>query len=265
MKLPDNLPPSLPLLPLRNRVVFPQMAIPLYVGRERSVLAVETAFHGDELLVLATQRDPDMDDPRPGDLYSVGVLASVIQLFRMRDGTLKTLVNGLQTVRITETIQEHPFTKVGIQPLIEAEPVSEERQIKALEQMKAMHLLFEEYVQLSRRLPLELVVAVQQIREPRKLSDAIMGQLSGKVSAARAQGILEQIAPVERLEKTLELLEEEVSLLRDENQLRRKIRTVENILPNPAPPPAPHVMEGEDADPLAREMQDLQERIYAKQ
>ncbi|MBU1238980.1 endopeptidase La [Myxococcota bacterium] len=256
--MPD-LPETLPLLALRNRVVFPQMALPLYVGRERSVAAIETAFHGDGLILLAAQRDDKIEDPRVEDLYETGVIASVIQLFRLQDGTLKTLVSGLARVKITDVVQEEPYYRVSFTQQKSVEPTHTEQELKVL--VTQVKEIFGKIVRKGNKLPTEILSALDQISNPTQLSNVIMGQFAASYDVKKSQEILEMLDPGQRLEKLLVLLNEELDILSDEIKLKNRIRSNMRRNSGLAGAGKPEEMPPE-VDELKQEISELEERIF---
>jgi ATP-dependent Lon protease len=268
MKFSDlkELPDSLPLLPLIDKIIFPYMAVPLYVGREKSVSAIETAFNKNGLIILATQKSEDIENPKSEDIYDVGILASIIQLFRLRDGTFKTLINGLGRVKITNYIQEFPCYKVEFTLFKEKDIVGEiPVDFKAL--LRSVKESFEDYVRLSTKLPPEILTAIAQINNPAQLANIIMGQFVTKFDVKMGQKILEISEPKERLEKVFLLLQDEIKILKDEKKLRKKVKTTfenkkgSNFIIDKIKTNHPN---NDIVDQMNQEYQELEEKIYAK-
>ena len=160
---------ELPLLPLRDIVVFPFMVIPLFVGRERSVQALEKAMAEQKNIFLAAQRNPNNNDPAPGDIYEMGTLANILQILKLTDGTMKVLVEGLQRGRIHLFKDNQNFYEVEVTRIHENIQVSTD--IKAL--MRSVGNIFEQYVKLNPKIPLEAVSATTNITEPHRYADSI--------------------------------------------------------------------------------------------
>jgi ATP-dependent Lon protease len=206
-----------PLLPLRDIVVFPHMVVPLFVGREKSIGALEevTARGAYKEIFLSAQRRAKTNEPIPDDIFPVGTLASIIQLLRLPDGTVKVLVEGKRRALIKEFLQTEGFFLVEVDDLPDALDSSVE--LEAL--VREVHTTFEAYVKLNKRLAPEILVSVQSIEDGGQLADTIAGQLQLKISDK--QGLLEMISPLQRLGRLYELLKAEMEIL----QVERKIRT----------------------------------------
>jgi len=208
----------LPVLPLRDIVVFPHMVVPLFVGREKSVKALEEVMRGDKQILLATQRNSTDDDPQPGAIYDVGVIATVLQLLKLPDGTVKVLVEGKTRAALLRFTQRHEF--------FEAEAaVQDEDGVDAPEAValsRAVTEQFESYVKLNKKIPPEALAAIPQIAEPGKLADSIAAHLSVKI--AEKQALLEVIHVAKRLEKVFALMEGEISVLQVEKKIRSRVK-----------------------------------------
>ena len=208
---------QIPLLPLRDIIVFPHMVVPLFVGREKSIAALEEATADKELL-LAAQRKAKTNDPKQDDIFSVGTIGHIIQLLRLPDGTVKVLVEGKRRARITDFAQTTPFF------LAEIEEIEEEQgstvEVQAL--MRSVQTVFENYVKLNKRIPPEMLVSVQTIDEPGRLADTIVAHLSLKL--ADKQMILETESPSERLEKLYQLMQSEIEILQVEKKIRTRVK-----------------------------------------
>ncbi|MDW8030038.1 MAG: LON peptidase substrate-binding domain-containing protein, partial [Armatimonadota bacterium] len=181
------------ILPLRDVVIFPRMATPILVGRDKSMRAVEAAVHREEPLVALTQRDENIEDPTPEDLYTVGTLVSVARVLRMPDGTTSVLVQGQQRVQVLEFIQQEPYLRAVVRPIVERTdrpPATE-----AL--MRAVLSQFERVVQLDRAVPEDAYVFAMNIDEPGWLADLIASTLNLKT--AERQELLEIFEPSARL------------------------------------------------------------------
>lgn len=208
----------LPLLALRGMLVFPYMTVPLDVGRERSVSALEDAMMNDRLIVLAAQKEARDVDPDPDSIHSVGTLAEVKQLAKVSEGTIRILVEGLARVQIREYVQNDPHFKVRVSVVDEVGCVDAETE--ALMRTALQH--FEEYVRLNRKTPPEILVSVSSIEEPGRLADDIASHLSLRVD--EKQAILECLSPKRRLEKVCALLMKEVEILELERKIHTRVR-----------------------------------------
>ncbi len=206
---------DLPLLPLRDMVVFPYMVVPLFVGRDKSIAALDRALEESKEIVLAAQKKAKTNDPAAADIFEMATVASVIQLLRLPDGTVKVLVEGRRRVRIKEYLEQEALYLVRVQD-VEEEP-DDSVEIEAL--VRQIKTVFENYVKLNKRIPPELLVSVQSIDDAARLADTIVGQLTLKL--ADKQEILETLSPQKRIERLLQLMQAEIEIL----QMERKIRT----------------------------------------
>nr|WP_314187980.1 endopeptidase La [uncultured Brevundimonas sp.] len=211
-------PKILPVLPLRDIVVFPHMVVPLFVGREKSVKALDEIMKGDKQILLATQKNSVDDDPSPDAIYPVGVLASVLQLLKLPDGTVKVLVEGKSRARLTRfTDREDYFEAEAVE--IEDEP-GEASQAEAM--LRAVVEQFENYVKLNKKVPPEALSSIPQIVDASKLADSVAAHLSVKI--ADKQGLLETFEVPKRLEKVYGLMEGEISVLQVEKKIRSRVK-----------------------------------------
>ncbi|HUZ12383.1 MAG TPA: endopeptidase La [Caulobacteraceae bacterium] len=209
---------TLPVLPLRDIVVFPHMVVPLFVGREKSVRALEEVMRGDKRILLATQKDRDQDDPAPKDIYEVGVLASVLQLLKLPDGTVKVLVEGLSRAAIVAFTAREAFYEA--QAVSVGEEGGEAHEAEALS--RAVIEQFENYVKLNKKVPPEAQAAIPQIADPGALADNIAAHLAVKITDR--QQLLEIFNVVKRLEKVFALMEGEISVLQVEKKIRSRVK-----------------------------------------
>jgi ATP-dependent Lon protease len=209
---------TLPVLPLRDIVVFPHMVVPLFVGREKSVRALEEVMKADKQILLVTQKDRDQDDPTPGDIYEVGVLASVLQLLKLPDGTVKVLVEGKTRAAVLKFTPREEFYEAEIAAI--AEEGGEPHEAEALS--RAVIEQFENYVKLNKKIPPEALAAIPQITEPGALADNIAAHLAVKI--ADRQALLEIFNVGKRLEKVFALMEGEISVLQVEKKIRGRVK-----------------------------------------
>lgn len=209
---------NLPLLPLRDLIVFPHMMMPLFVGREKSINALEEAMNSRTDIVLAAQKDAKTNNPEPGDIYEVGTRGTIIQLLRLPDGTVKVLVEGKSRVRISEFTQTDKFYRVKATELIE--DVNSMTEVSAL--MRSVKATFETYVKLNKRIPPEILMRVSTIEDAGELADIIVAQLNLKLEDK--QKILELANPAERLEKLLGLMSGEIEILEVEKKIRTRVK-----------------------------------------
>ena len=209
---------TLPVLPLRDIVVFPHMVVPLFVGREKSVKALDEIMKGEKQILLATQKNSADDDPAPDAIYPIGVLASVLQLLKLPDGTVKVLVEGKGRARLTRfTDREEYFEAEAVQ--IEDEP-GETSQAEAM--LRAVVEQFESYVKLNKKVPPEALSSIPQITDASKLADSVAAHLSVKITDK--QGLLETFDVPKRLEKVYGLMEGEISVLQVEKKIRSRVK-----------------------------------------
>jgi ATP-dependent Lon protease len=209
----------LPVLPLRDIVVFPHMVVPLFVGREKSVRALEEVMKTDKQIMLVTQKDRDQDDPEPADIYSIGVVASVLQLLKLPDGTVKVLVEGKSRASIRHFTDRDEYYEAKVAPLAEDDG-GEAHEAEALS--RAVVEQFENYVKLNKKIPPEALAAIPQITEPSRLADAIAAHLAVKISDRQA--LLETTNVGKRLERVFSLMEGEISVLQVEKKIRGRVK-----------------------------------------
>ena len=204
-----------PVLPLRDIVVFPHKIVPLFVGREKSVRALEDVGLEEKQILLVTQKNPAQDEPAEDDIYTVGTLASVVQLLKLPDQTVRVLVEGKQRARIRRFVPNANFFQVEAEIL--PDDLKDPREVEGLARSAASQ--FEAYIKLNRKIPPESQSEVQQITDPSKLADVIASHITVKI--ADKQALLETASVAERLEKVFGFMEGEMSVL----QVERKIRT----------------------------------------
>ncbi|MEY3069168.1 MAG: ATP-dependent protease La [Pseudomonadota bacterium] len=211
----------LPVLPLRDVVVYPNMVIPLFVGRERSMKALELAMEGpDKQIVLLAQRSPDIDDPQTEDLYEIGTVATVIQLLKLPDGTIKVLVEGIQRIKASDIVLKDD-TLMANAAEIEIVAVKDAREAEVAQ--RSLLSLFEQYVKSNRKLPPELLATLAGIDDPSRFADTVAAHLS--VRLADKQRLLETAAPEARLEMLIGLVEGEIDVQHIEKRIRSRVKT----------------------------------------
>jgi len=208
----------LPLLPLRDVVVYPHMVVPLFVGREKSILALESAMAADKQIVLVAQKDPSEDDPGVDDVYQVGTLATILQMLKLPDGTLKVLVEGLGRVSVLNSFQEDDFIKASAQELSSNDLLEDESD--AL--MRSTTNLFEQYVNLSKKIPSEVIATVTAIEDGNRLADTVASHMS--LSLEQKQEVLEIADLTERLEHLMSSMEAEIDLFQVEQRIRGRVK-----------------------------------------
>jgi ATP-dependent Lon protease len=208
-----------PVLPLRDIVVFPHMIVPLFVGREKSVKALEDVMKDDKQILLVTQKNAAQDDPSPADIYSVGTVGTVLQLLKLPDGTVKVLVEGGYRAKITKFTDNEAFFVAEAQALTDAsEPAGKE--VEAL--ARSVVSQFEQYIKLNKKVPPEVLVSINQIEDPSKLADTVASHLSLKIS--EKQELLEIGSVGERLEKIYAFMEGEIGVLQVEKRIRSRVK-----------------------------------------
>jgi len=212
-----RLPRTLPLLPVRDNVYFPHMLFPLFVGREKSVRALEEATAARRYILLVAQRDMTVEDPDPEDMFRVGVVAEALQILKVPDGTVRVMLEGLERVQILRFLQEEPFFRVQVRPL-------RSRQVRSLEVealMRSITSQFEQLVNNGRNVPPEVLINVINIDDPGKLADTITPYLPLRVE--QKQEILETTDVQERLEKLSLILKKELEILEIQRSIRSRV------------------------------------------
>ncbi len=207
-----------PVLPLRDIVVFPHMIVPLFVGREKSIRALEEVMKADKFILLATQVNATDDDPATDAIFTTGTLASVLQLLKLPDGTVKVLVEGSRRARVGKYVRTEEFYEADAEVLAD-EPL-DKVEVEAL--ARSVVSEFENYVKLNKKISPEVVAAVGQISDHTKLADTVASHLAVKISDK--QGILETASVTARLEKCLGLMESEISVLQVEKRIRTRVK-----------------------------------------
>ena len=210
---------TLPLLPLRDIIVFPHMVVPLFVGREKSINALEEAMSHDKEILLAAQKKAKTNDPTPDDIFQMGTVGVIIQLLRLPDGTVKVLVEGKRRCRIERFIENDEFFLCEVKPVEEVSSGSVE--VEAL--MRSVQATFETYVKLNKRIAPEMLMQVQTIDDPARLADTIVVHLTA-VKLHDKQEILETTDPVKRLERLFELMNAEIEILQVEKKIRSRVK-----------------------------------------
>src|SRR5262245_18144903 len=207
-----------PVLPLRDIVVFPHMIVPLFVGREKSVRALEDVMKDDKQILLVTQKNAAQDDPTPADIYSVGTIGTVLQLLKLPDGTVKVLVEGGQRARIAKFSDNPTFFEAHADLIVER--TGEGKEIEAL--ARTVVSQFEQYIKLNKKIPPEVLVSINQIDDPSKLADTVASHLQLKI--AEKQELLEADSVGERLEKVFGYMEGEIGVLQVEKRIRNRVK-----------------------------------------
>ena len=208
-----------PLLPLRDIIVFPHMVVPLFVGREKSINALEEAMAHDKEILLAAQKKAKTNDPTPEDIFAVGTIGTIIQLLRLPDGTVKVLVEGKRRARIKRFVPNDEFFLCDVDTVEERESATVE--VEAL--MRSVQSTFETYVKLNKRIAPEMLMTVQTIDDPSRLADTVVVHLTS-VKLNDRQEILETVEPSKRLERLFELMNAEIEILQVEKKIRSRVK-----------------------------------------
>ncbi len=211
---------KIPVLPLRDIVVFPHMVVPLFVGRDKSVNALEKVMSGDKQIMLITQKSATTDDPKKDDLFDFGTVANVLQLLKLPDGTVKVLVEGIQRASINIFYENDDFLESDID-LIDEAIDSTDKKLRALS--KSVTDQFDKYVNLNKKIPPEVIGSINEIDELGKLSDTIASHLSIKLSDK--QEILESVDVYSRIEKILNFINSELDVMQVEKKIRGRVKT----------------------------------------
>ncbi len=207
-----------PVLPLRDIVVFPHMIVPLFVGREKSVRALEDVMKDDKQILLVAQRNATQDDPAAADIYDVGTVSTVLQLLKLPDGTVKVLVEGVQRAKIKRFVDNPDFFVVEAQMI--PQPEGESQELEALS--RSVVTQFEQYIKLNKKIPPEVLVSINQIEDASKLADTVASHLALKIS--EKQELLETESVAERLERVYSCMEAEIGVLQVEKKIRSRVK-----------------------------------------
>ena len=215
-----NLFARFPVLPLRDIVVFPHMIVPLFVGREKSIQALESVMKGDKKVMLLTQKDIDLVQPEAKDLYTTGTIAHILQLLKLSDGTVKVLIEGLHRAEARDLNDGEPFFTAQVSAL----PDTENKPDDDMDAMRrgAMSAL-ENYAKLNKKIPADTLTTLQTMEDDSKLADTLAAHLPLKIP--QKQTVLEILSPFGRLEKLFTFMEEELELLQVEQKIRKRVKT----------------------------------------
>ncbi len=216
--------PRYPVLPLRDIVVFPNMIVPLFVGRDKSVAALEAAMAADKEIFLVAQLDPSEDDPDRDDLYEIGVTAVVLQLLKLPDGTVRVLVEGKRRAILTGLTQTEGYLAADVE-LLEGDEGEEALEAVSTEMAALMRSVveqFENYAKLNRKLPAETAVQLGEIEDANKLADAVAANIQVKVSDKQA--LLIERDPAKRLEMVFAFMEGELGVLQVEKKIKSRVK-----------------------------------------
>ncbi|MCY3756837.1 MAG: LON peptidase substrate-binding domain-containing protein, partial [Acidobacteria bacterium] len=208
----------LPMVPIRDVVLFPHMMIPFVIGRPASVKALEVAFNGDKRIFLATQHDAAVDDPQPSEIYSTGTVANIVQSLRLPDGNIKVLVEGLERAKALQILEEDEYMKAVLRPTSPARPAQGDTE--AL--VNKVTSLFEQYVKLSQNLNYDTMVAAVRVEDIDRLADTVAANLA--VTIEEKQELLEIFNPVDRLHRLKDILDVEIEKLNVDRSINSGVK-----------------------------------------
>ncbi|MBL8681323.1 MAG: endopeptidase La [Myxococcales bacterium] len=209
----------LPLLPLRDIIVFPHMVVPLFVGREKSIAAIDAALAKDRELFLSAQKKARQTEPSPEEVFDVGTIGTIHRYHKLPDGTVKVLVEGLRRAKIKRFQDTDKVFSVEVEPIVE--PQRDSLEVEAL--MRSVQSTFEVYVKLNKRVPPEMLMTVQTIEQPGALADTVVVHL-GSIKLADRQALLELADPIARLERLHEVMQNEIEILQVEKKIRSRVK-----------------------------------------
>ncbi len=209
-----------PVLPLRDVVVYPSMVIPLFVGREKSIKALDAAMSDNKKILLVAQKNAEVDDPGIDDIYSIGTVSTILQLLKLPDGTIKVLVEGIERSQVVEYHQEGEFVRAQISLMTAATEPADERELEVL--ARSLNGMFEQYVKLNKKIPPEVLTSLAGIDDPTRLVDTIAAHMSLKLD--EKQFVLEISDVRARLEHLIKLIEGELDVLQIEKRLRGRVK-----------------------------------------
>ncbi len=215
----DQAKQAIPVLPLRDVVVYPHMVIPLFVGREKSINALDTAMQDEKKILLVAQKNAEIDDPAIEDIHEIGTMSTILQLLKLPDGTVKVLVEGAERVRITGYEDTDAFFTAHTELL---EPVQDEDQKELEIQTRSLLAMFDQYVKLNKKVPPEILTSLSGIEEPGRLADTIAAHMSLKLE--EKQNILEINDSRARLERLMVLIEGEIDIMQIEKRIRGRVK-----------------------------------------
>jgi len=215
----DQTTNAIPVLPLRDVVVYPHMVIPLFVGREKSINALDTAMQEDKKILLVAQKNAEIDDPSVDDIHEIGTLSTILQLLKLPDGTVKVLVEGAERVRVTSYEETDAFFTAHVEVLSPAED-EDNRELDVL--TRSLLAMFDQYVKLNKKVPPEILTSLSGIEEPGRLADTIAAHMSLKLD--EKQKILEIVSSHARLERLMVLIEGEIDIMQIEKRIRGRVK-----------------------------------------
>ena len=207
-----------PMMPVRDMVIFPQMMQPFIVGREASVRALEEALAGDKKIFLATQHDASVDDPKPDEIFTVGTLATIVQSVKLPDGNIRVLVEGLERAKALQITGEEGFYRASLR----TSPSQVEPSPQLDQTVRRVNELFEQYVKLSQSLNYDSMIAAARVEDPSKLADTIAFNL--QIPVEDKQGLLENLDVLDRLNRVAEILEAETEKLNMDRSINSRVK-----------------------------------------
>jgi ATP-dependent Lon protease len=217
--LSETSPQLVPVLPLRDVVVYPHMVIPLFVGREKSIEALDAAMQDNKKILLLAQKNAEVDDPRQEDLYEIGTLSTILQMLKLPDGTIKVLVEGGERVSVDSLLETNGYFSATVQ-LLEKPAAIDEKEAEVL--VRSVLNLFDQYVKLNKKVPPEILTSLSGIDDPSRLADTISAHMSLKLD--EKQEILEIREPRQRLEHIMSKIEGEIDLMHIEKRIRGRVK-----------------------------------------
>src|SRR5262245_56904335 len=255
---------TLPALPLRDIIVFPHMVSQLFVGREKSIAALDEAMAHDKEIFLAAQKSAKTNEPTPDDIYSVGTLGTIVQLLRLADGTVKVLVEGRQRARVKRYLDSSDYFLVEVEEIPEAQ--QNDVEVEAL--MRSVQSTFEVYVKLNKKVQPEVLMSVQSIDDAGKLSDTIAANLP-TIKLSDRQGLLEMSDAKKRLERLYELMQAEIEILQVEKKIRSRVKkqmekTQKEYYLNEQMQAIQKELGGGERDEFKSEIQEIEEKLKTK-
>ena len=254
-----------PILPLRDIVVYPKMIVPLFVGREKSIRALQSVVDNGQSIILLTQKDAAVEDPTKDDIYTVGTLGTILQLLKLPDGTVKVLIEGVERVKVKKFAATTDYLAASVEIIPQDETHSTEIEAMA----RAVVSQFEEYVKLSKKIPPEVLVSVNQVEEYSKLVDTIASHLALKI--ADKQALLEGQTLEDRFEKLLSFMNAEITLLEVENKIKNRVKKQmeksqkEYYLNEQMKAIQKELNEGEDGDEISEYMAKIEKTKLSKE
>jgi len=255
---------TLPALPLRDIIVFPHMVSQLFVGRDKSIAALDEAMARDKDIFLAAQKSAKTNDPTPDDIYAVGTIGTIVQLLRLADGTVKVLVEGRQRAHVRRYLESGDYFLAEIEEI--AEQTEADVEVEAL--IRSVQSTFEVYVKLNKKVQPEVLMSVQSVEDPSKLSDSIAANLP-TIKLADRQGLLEMVEPKKRLERLYELMQAEIEILQVEKKIRSRVKkqmekTQKEYYLNEQMQAIQKELGGGERDEFKNEIQEIEEQLKQK-